>query len=43
MNYEMKNYKKGLKLADSILKKFPEHGGNFFIWVNLLDKTVKDI
>jgi hypothetical protein len=26
-NYEHKQYKKGLKLADTILKKFPEHGG----------------
>ncbi|KAL0091618.1 NMDA receptor-regulated protein 1-domain-containing protein [Phycomyces blakesleeanus] len=25
-NYEHKQYKKGLKLADSILKRFPEHG-----------------
>ncbi|KAI9286969.1 NMDA receptor-regulated protein 1-domain-containing protein [Umbelopsis sp. AD052] len=25
-NYEHKQYKKGLKLADTILKKFPEHG-----------------
>ncbi|KAI9322854.1 NMDA receptor-regulated protein 1-domain-containing protein [Dichotomocladium elegans] len=25
-NYELRQYKKGLKLADSILKKFPEHG-----------------
>jgi hypothetical protein len=23
----MKQYKKGLKAGDSILKKFPEHGG----------------
>jgi N-alpha-acetyltransferase 15/16, NatA auxiliary subunit len=26
-SYETKQYKKGLKAADSILKKFPEHGG----------------
>ena len=25
--YETKQYKKGLKAADLILKKFPEHGG----------------
>ncbi|ORZ01390.1 NMDA receptor-regulated protein 1-domain-containing protein [Syncephalastrum racemosum] len=25
-NYETRQYKKGLKLADTILKKFPEHG-----------------
>ena len=25
-NYEMKQYKKGIKAADTILKKFPEHG-----------------
>jgi hypothetical protein len=28
-NYEHKQYKKGLKLADTILKKFPEHGGMY--------------
>ena len=26
--YENKQYKKGLKTANEILKKFPEHGGN---------------
>lgn len=26
-SYETKQYKKGLKAADAILKKFPEHGG----------------
>lgn len=25
--YETRQYKKGLKLAEGILKKFPEHGG----------------
>ena len=25
--YETKQYKKGVKTADGILKKFPEHGG----------------
>ena len=25
--YETKQYKKGLKAADLILKKFPDHGG----------------
>ena len=25
--YETKNYKKGLKAAEQILKKFPDHGG----------------
>jgi peptide alpha-N-acetyltransferase len=25
--YELKGYKKGLKAADQILKKFPNHGG----------------
>jgi hypothetical protein len=29
--YEIKQYKKGLKSADSILKKFPEHGHNLFL------------
>lgn len=28
-SYETKQYKKGLKAADTILKKFPEHGGTF--------------
>lgn len=26
-SYETKQYKKGLKAADAILKRFPEHGG----------------
>lgn len=26
-SYETKQYKRGLKAADAILKKFPEHGG----------------
>jgi hypothetical protein len=26
--YETKQYKKGLKAADLVLKKFPDHGGN---------------
>jgi uncharacterized protein YktA (UPF0223 family) len=26
-SYESKQYKKGLKAADAILKKFPDHGG----------------
>lgn len=26
-SYETKQYKKGLKAADQILKKFPDHGG----------------
>jgi hypothetical protein len=25
--YETKQYKKGLKAADAVLKKFPNHGG----------------
>lgn len=25
--YETRQYKKGLKLAEGILKKYPEHGG----------------
>ena len=29
--YEIKQYKKGLKSADSILKKFPEHGRHLFL------------
>lgn len=26
-SYETKQYKKGIKAADTILKKFPDHGG----------------
>lgn len=29
MQYELKGYKKGLKAADTILKKFPNHGGTY--------------
>ncbi|CAG8471978.1 12679_t:CDS:10 [Acaulospora colombiana] len=29
--YEFKQYKKGLKAAEQILKKFPQHGGTYFI------------
>lgn len=29
--YEMKHLKKGIKAADAILKKFPEHGGGFIL------------
>jgi hypothetical protein len=29
-SYETKQYKKGLKAADAILKKFPDHGGILF-------------
>lgn len=29
MQYELKQYKKGIKAADTILKKFPNHGGTF--------------
>lgn len=27
MNYEAKQHKQGIKTADQILKKFPNHGG----------------
>lgn len=30
-SYETKQYKKGLKASDQILKKFPEHGGITYI------------
>ncbi|KAK1265524.1 hypothetical protein QJS04_geneDACA024242 [Acorus gramineus] len=30
-SYETKQYKKGLKAADAILKKYPEHGGNHIV------------
>jgi hypothetical protein len=29
--YETRQLKKGLKTADLILKKFPEHGGRLFV------------
>lgn len=28
-NYELREYKKGLKLAEGILKKYPDHGGKY--------------
>ena len=31
--YESKEYKKGLKAADTIVKKYPEHGGMFYAGV----------
>ena len=34
-SYETKQYKKGLKAADAILKKFPSHGGQFSFNINL--------
>ncbi|KAG0166624.1 hypothetical protein DFQ28_007067 [Apophysomyces sp. BC1034] len=40
-NYELRQYKKGLKLAESILKKFPEHGETLAmkgIFLNNLEK-----
>lgn len=33
--YELKQFKKGLKAADTILKKFPNHGGQWLV-VNCL-------
>jgi outer membrane protein assembly factor BamD (BamD/ComL family) len=32
-SYETKQYKKGLKAADAILKKFPDHGGQFVFYL----------
>jgi hypothetical protein len=32
--YESKQYKKGLKAADTILKKFPNHGGNPWTYIH---------
>lgn len=29
--YELKQYKKGLKAADTILKKYPNHGGAWYL------------
>ncbi len=42
--YETKQLKKGLKTADQILKKFPEHGGVIFfmmIWFYHYDSPQK--
>jgi hypothetical protein len=42
-HYETKQYKKGLKAADQILKKFPEHGETLSmkgLTLNCLDKKV---
>lgn len=30
-NYELRQYKKGLKLAEGILKKYPDHGGKIVL------------
>lgn len=35
-NYELRQYKKGLKLAESILKKYPDHGGK-----DMLTKSIQ--
>lgn len=35
-SYETKQYKKGLKAADAILKKYPDHGGAFYITQRLI-------
>lgn len=33
-SYETKQYKKGLKAAEAILKKFPDHGGMWDFIIN---------
>ncbi|KAI8344094.1 NMDA receptor-regulated protein 1-domain-containing protein [Chlamydoabsidia padenii] len=43
-NYELRQYKKGLKLAESILKKYPNHGETLAlkgIFLNNLDKKAE--
>uniref|UniRef100_A0A7S0PZY0 Uncharacterized protein n=1 Tax=Coccolithus braarudii TaxID=221442 RepID=A0A7S0PZY0_9EUKA len=43
-HYEIKQYKKGLKAADSVLKKFPEHGETLAmkgLLLNSLDKKAE--
>ncbi|ORZ08448.1 NMDA receptor-regulated protein 1-domain-containing protein [Absidia repens] len=43
-NYELRQYKKGLKLAESILKKYPNHGETLAmkgIFLNNLDKKTE--
>ncbi|EOD37313.1 hypothetical protein EMIHUDRAFT_454943 [Emiliania huxleyi CCMP1516] len=37
-HYELKSYKKGLRAADQVLKKFPEHGETIAMKVNCLEK-----
>ena len=42
--YELKQYKKGIKMADQILKKFPEHGETHALkglTLNCLDKKTE--
>lgn len=42
--YELKQYKKGIKTADQILKKFPAHGETLALkglTLNCLDKKVE--
>lgn len=43
--YETKQYKKGMKLADSILKKFPRHGETLCmkgLVLNSMDKANRE-
>jgi len=40
-SYETKQYKKGLKAADAILKKFPDHGGRNFVYLFCLSFLVR--
>ena len=43
--YEQKQYKKGLKAADQVLKKFPEHGETLAmkgLTIRFLDKNRKE-
>ncbi|KAI8093113.1 NMDA receptor-regulated protein 1-domain-containing protein [Halteromyces radiatus] len=43
-NYELRQYKKGLKMADSILKKYPNHGETLAmkgIFLNNLEKKTE--
>ena len=35
VDYEQRAYKKGVKTADTILKKYPEHGGSLALVVQL--------
>ena len=45
-HYETKQYKKGLKVADTILKKFPDHGETLAmkgLILNCMDKKAKAI
>jgi hypothetical protein len=42
-SYETKQYKKGIKAADAILKKFPDHGGIHFFGNSFLCFSIDSV